>query len=386
MATNTPGTLIHVGQSPFGVAVTPNGTTAYVTNGGDNTVTPIDLATNTPGTPIPVGIGPSGIAVTPAPGASTSTQLTVNPATPASSATTETLTATVTPTAAGGSVQFQDCTAPLGNPVTVADGSASMTTTLASGTHSLTAVFTPTNATAFTGSMSPTVSYLVNPAPVVPGGNGPIVFDSNRDGKSQIYVMNADGSNQTRLTGPTASNYYPAFSPDGTRIAFTSDRDGNSQIYVMNADGSNQTRLRRVTTGYAVEPAFSPDGTRIAFSGIRGIYVMNADGSNETLLTPNLSGAYDPAFSPDGTRIAFVGGEIFVMSADGSNQTQLTTVSALNSDPHWGIARASTTTLAVTPPSPAGAGSTETLTATITPTTAGAVCSSKTGPPPWALR
>jgi hypothetical protein len=75
----------------------------------------------------------------------------------------ETLTATVTPTAAG-SVQFQDGTAPIGNPVTVTNGTASITPTLPSGTHSLTAVFTPTNPTAFTGSTSPTVPYLVNAA------------------------------------------------------------------------------------------------------------------------------------------------------------------------------------------------------------------------------
>ena len=65
MATNTPGTAIPVGDTPLGVAVTPDGATAYVTNAGSDTVTPIDVATNTPGTPIPVGDGPLGVAVTP---------------------------------------------------------------------------------------------------------------------------------------------------------------------------------------------------------------------------------------------------------------------------------------------------------------------------------
>ena len=55
--------------------------------------------------------------------------------------------------------------------------------------------------------------------------------------------MNADGSNQTRLTNNAANDVHPSFSGDGSKIVFDSDRDGNYEIYVMNADGSNQTRL-----------------------------------------------------------------------------------------------------------------------------------------------
>ena len=68
-----------------------------------------------------------------------------------------------------------------------------------------------------------------------------IVFDSNRSGDPEIYVMNANGSNQTSLTvGP---DFDADFSPDGSKIVFSSTRDGDEEIYVMNADGSNQTRL-----------------------------------------------------------------------------------------------------------------------------------------------
>ncbi len=77
-------------------------------------------------------------------------------------------------------------------------------------------------------------------SPVASVENGKIAFTSDRDGNYEIYVLNADGSEQTRITNNTASDSDPAWSPHGTKIAFTSDRDGNYEIYVMNADGSGQ--------------------------------------------------------------------------------------------------------------------------------------------------
>src|SRR5215216_18390 len=70
-----------------------------------------------------------------------------------------------------------------------------------------------------------------------------IAFQSNRDGNIEVYVMNTDGSDQTRLTYSSADDFNPEFSPDGSRIAFSTSRDGNAEIYVMNADGTHQTRL-----------------------------------------------------------------------------------------------------------------------------------------------
>jgi len=83
------------------------------------------------------------------------------------------------------------------------------------------------------------------PATPTPAPCGKIAFVSSRNGNGfLIYVMNADGSNQTRLTNNSANDGAPSFSGDGSKIAFSSGRDdGNLQIYVMNADGSNQTRL-----------------------------------------------------------------------------------------------------------------------------------------------
>ena len=95
--------------------------------------------------------------------------------------------------------------------------------------------------TPFTGRIE-----LPQPDPIPPGtqGSNPkIAFSSDRDGNAEIYVMNADGSNPTRLTNIAGQDIDPSWSADGMKIAFSSDRDGNAEIYVMNADGTNPTRL-----------------------------------------------------------------------------------------------------------------------------------------------
>ena len=86
---------------------------------------------------------------------------------------------------------------------------------------------------------------------------GKIAFSSDRDGDWEIYVMDADGSNQTNLTSSPAVDEFPSWSPDGSMIAFTSDRDGDYEIYVMDADGSNQTNITN-SAAYNKEPSWSP--------------------------------------------------------------------------------------------------------------------------------
>jgi Tol biopolymer transport system component len=127
-----------------------------------------------------------------------------------------------------------------------------------------------------------------------------IAFSSNRDGNDDLYVMNADGSSQTRLTNHPAHDGGPVWSPDGRLIAFDSGRDGYADIYVMNADGSSQTRLTTDRTR-GMWPVWSPDGRQIAFEADRGnweTYVMNADGSGQNNLTKNPGYDGYPAWSP----------------------------------------------------------------------------------------
>jgi Tol biopolymer transport system component len=167
-----------------------------------------------------------------------------------------------------------------------------------------------------------------------------IAFVSNRDGNYEIYIMNADGSGQTRLTNTPAEDRYPSWSPDGRRIAFASDRDGNMEIYVMNADGSGQTRLTN-TPAYDGDPTWSPDGTRIAFASTQDvrsdIWVMNADGSNQVKLREF---GVNPAWSPDGSQIAalFRFGSFMhlgVMPADGSAEPQPLLQLQISNWPAW---------------------------------------------------
>ena len=94
------------------------------------------------------------------------------------------------------------------------------------------------------------------------------VFRSNRDGNWEIYAMDPDGGNQTRLTNDPGSDLEPVWSPDGTRIAFMSNRDGDYEIYTMKGDGSDVQKLTD-NTADDQEPAWSPDGRQIAFQSNR---------------------------------------------------------------------------------------------------------------------
>ena len=177
-----------------------------------------------------------------------------------------------------------------------------------------------------------------------------IAFTSGKDGNSEIYVMDADGKNQRRLTHHPADDGWPSWSPDGQKIAFSSYRNGgNIQIFVMDSDGQNPIRLTNEANDK--NPAWSPDGKKIAFDGYgeKGlpgavwtiqIYVMDSDGKNRKRLTDGPAHNLNPSWSPDSQRIAFestrhVATEIYVMNADGTKQERLTNNGVADEDPSW---------------------------------------------------
>ena len=209
------------------------------------------------------------------------------------------------------------------------------------------------------------VALFLTPLMVRVDAEAQIVFHSKRDGNFEIYVMDADGGNQRRLTSNSDKDLFPSWSPDGKRIVFHSDRDGHpdripgwftSEIYVMDADGGNQQNLTNHPSDDR-SPSWSPDGKRIVFQSDRDaggnphnieIYVMDADGSNQINLTNNLTMDEDPSWSPDGKRIVFsaqreghvvhnldITDEIYVMDADGGNEQRLTENRNNDWDPVW---------------------------------------------------
>jgi Tol biopolymer transport system component len=176
-----------------------------------------------------------------------------------------------------------------------------------------------------------------------------------------IYLVDADGPDLTRLTNDPGGDLSPAWSPDGRRIAFVRQsvediESGKTFIYVMNADGTGETRLTEGLSAF-----WSPDGKSIAFISNQeqdteiwnpDLYVMTAEGADQTNLTrsdaifgypfvgsPFVGLSSANPWSPDGKRLAFntaivepgaeegrskVTVQFYVINADGRGQKRLT--------------------------------------------------------------
>jgi Tol biopolymer transport system component len=158
-----------------------------------------------------------------------------------------------------------------------------------------------------------------------------IAFASNRDGAGlDVYLMNTDGSNVTRLTTDQESSSQPSWSPDGLQLLFASDRSGNGEVWVMDTLGGNLVNLTN-NSAEDLTPAWSPDGTKIAFMSDREqntfeIWIMDANGANPVRLTPAGDPPCElPSWKPDGTKLAFdCDSDIYTINPDGTGLTRIT--------------------------------------------------------------
>ncbi len=155
--------------------------------------------------------------------------------------------------------------------------------------------------------------------------------------EAEIYLMDAKGENETRLTFNAARVYEPRFSPDGLKIAFNRDDYCGNNVWVMNADGTNQNSISP-GEGYV----WSRDSRKLAYNFNNSIYISNSDGSGKRLLTTlGFFGYYGPTWSPDGTKLAFIASEgtnkydVYTINADGTNRQKLTNTLTTKYEVSW---------------------------------------------------
>ncbi|MBN1272600.1 MAG: Tol-Pal system beta propeller repeat protein TolB [Candidatus Aminicenantes bacterium] len=171
-----------------------------------------------------------------------------------------------------------------------------------------------------------------------------IAFVSNRDGNDEIYLMDYDGQNQTRLTFNKVQDYMPALSPDGRKIAYTSYRSGKAALYVLDIYEGKITEIKTEgRTNYA--PCFSPDGKVIVFcSHIPGgnpeIFTASTNGNNVKRVTFNNAADTAPYWSPTARQIAFTSDrsgtpQIYIMDAEGSNVRRVSFGGNYHDGPAW---------------------------------------------------
>jgi TolB protein len=178
-----------------------------------------------------------------------------------------------------------------------------------------------------------------------PDGQHVIMSLQDPDGRnSNIYVLDLRSKQTQQLTNTPAINTAPSYSPDGSQITFESDRGGAQQVYVMNADGSGQNRISFGNGRYST-PVWSPDGQNIAFTKQAGgkfaIGVMKPDGSDERILTEGFHNE-GPTWAPNGRVLMFFrdspgengGSKLFSVDITGYNEQQVPTPGGA-SDPAW---------------------------------------------------
>lgn len=176
-----------------------------------------------------------------------------------------------------------------------------------------------------------------------PDGQKVVMSLLQPDGNSNIYAMDLRNRSTTRLTSSPSIDTSPSFSPDNSKIVFESDRGGRQQLYVMNAGGGTAERISFGNGSYST-PVWSPRGDLIAFTKQSGgqfsIGVMRPDGTGERILTTGFHNE-GPTWAPNGRYIMFFrqeagagGPRLYQIDLTGRNE-QLVPVDGFGSDPAW---------------------------------------------------
>jgi Tol biopolymer transport system component len=157
-----------------------------------------------------------------------------------------------------------------------------------------------------------------------------IAFNAVKNGSLGICIMDQDGKNKKRLTQHPDGDIMFNWSPDGEKIIFLRAENKISQFYSMDTDGNSQEQLINLSM-WAIchDPVLSPDGRKILLSsereGNEDIYIIEIGETTPRRLTEDPHRDFHPVWSPDGTLLIFgrevsIGkSEIYVMNADGSN-------------------------------------------------------------------
>jgi len=155
--------------------------------------------------------------------------------------------------------------------------------------------------------------HRANKYPSVSPSENHIIFFSNRNGRTQIFLSDIDGNNFTNLTGNSGNNdtqgWFPCiFSLNSSCILYQSNRDGDLDIYILNISDLSSIQVTN-NTGNESSACYSPDGNHIIYNQVTGenigLYIMNVAGTQQIQLTEGYKDIY-PVFHPNGEYIIFV--------------------------------------------------------------------------------